>query len=65
MLLYWKFTTNFDDGNGLQAVFSYDARDKPLTVDIKDSGTSFLNLNYTYTNRFDRIVLLWCPSLRF
>ena len=40
--------TQFDYGNGLQATFSYDSGDKPLTLDIKNGSTSFLDLDYTY-----------------
>jgi len=42
--------TQFDYGNDLQATFSYDSRDRPSTIDVKDDGTSFLDLDYTYDN---------------
>ena len=40
--------THFDYGNGLKATFSYDSRDRILTLDIKDDETSLLDLGYTY-----------------
>ena len=40
--------TQFDYGNMLQATFSYDSRDRPLTIDVKDGSTSLLDLDYTY-----------------
>ena len=38
----------FDYGNDLRALFTYDSRDRPLTVDIIDGETSYLGLGYTY-----------------
>ncbi|MBU7030005.1 MAG: RHS repeat protein, partial [Theionarchaea archaeon] len=42
--------TQFDYGNDLQATFSYDSRDRLSTLDVKNGGTSFLDLDYTYDN---------------
>jgi RHS repeat-associated protein len=40
--------TQLDYGNGLQATFSYDARDRVSTMDVKNGTTSYLDLDYTY-----------------
>ncbi len=42
--------THFDYGNGLESTFSYDSGHRPLTIDIKEGGTSYLDLDYTYDN---------------
>jgi RHS repeat-associated protein len=38
----------FDYGNGLQAAYTYDSRDKPLTIDVTDGTTSYLDVDYTW-----------------
>jgi len=40
--------TQFDYGNDLRATFTYDSRDRAVTIDVKDGETSFLDLDYTY-----------------
>ncbi len=45
--------THFDYGNGLEAAFSYDSGHKLLTIDVKEGGTSYLDLDYTYDNNGD------------
>jgi YD repeat-containing protein len=42
--------TQFDYGNDLQAAFTYDSRDRLLTLDIKNDSTSYLDLGYTHDN---------------
>jgi len=42
--------TQLDYGNDLQATFSYDSRDRLSTVDVKNGGASYLDLDYTYDN---------------
>jgi len=42
--------TQLDYGNDLRAIFSYDSRDRFLTIDIKNGETSFLDLDYAYDN---------------
>jgi RHS repeat-associated protein len=42
--------TQFDYGNDLQATFSYDERDRILTIDVKNGTTSYLDLDYTLDN---------------
>jgi hypothetical protein len=39
--------SQFDYGNDLQATFSYDARDRILTMDVKNGTPSYLDLDYT------------------
>ena len=45
-----NFLTQYDFGNDLRATFSYDSRDRLLTLDLKNGATSFLDLDYTYDN---------------
>ena len=42
--------TQFDYGNGLQAFFTYDSRDRPLAIDFKNGETFYLDLDYIYDN---------------
>jgi RHS repeat-associated protein len=42
--------TQFDYGNDLRATFSYDARDRISTIDVRNNETSYLDLDYTYDN---------------
>jgi RHS repeat-associated protein len=42
--------TQLDYGNDLQATFSYDARDRISTMDVKNGTTSYLILDYTLDN---------------
>ncbi|MBU7025275.1 MAG: hypothetical protein HXS40_14025, partial [Theionarchaea archaeon] len=40
--------TQLDYGNGLRASFSYDSLHRPLSIELKDGETSYLDLDYTY-----------------
>jgi RHS repeat-associated protein len=40
--------SQFDYGNNMRAAFSYDSMDRPLSIDVKNGETSFLDLDYTY-----------------
>lgn len=53
--------TQFDYGNGLRATFTHNARDRPLTIDVKDGETSYLDLDYTYdyNNNVTQLVNGW------
>ncbi len=42
--------TQFDYGNDLQATYTYDSLDRPLTIDVKDGATSYLDLDFTFDN---------------
>jgi RHS repeat-associated protein len=42
--------TQFEYGNGLYAFYTFDSRDRPLTIDVKDGSTPYLDLDYTYDN---------------
>jgi RHS repeat-associated protein len=42
--------TQLDYGNGLRAFFSYDSLHRPLSIELKDGETSYLDLDYTYDN---------------
>lgn len=48
----------FDYGNDLRALFTYDSRDRPLTVDIIDGETSYLGLGYTYDSNSNITALI-------
>jgi RHS repeat-associated protein len=37
-----------DYGNDLQAAYTYDSRDRPLTIDVTDGATSYVDLDYTW-----------------
>ena len=39
--------TQFDYGNDLRATFTHDSRDRPLTIDLKNGETSYLDLYVT------------------
>jgi RHS repeat-associated protein len=43
--------TQFEYGNGLAARFSYDDRDRLLTIDIESGETSYLDLGYAHDNK--------------
>jgi RHS repeat-associated protein len=42
--------TQFDYGNGLRATFTYNSRDRPLTIDVRNGELSYIDLDYTYDN---------------
>ena len=43
--------TQFNSGNGLQTLFSRDSKNRITTITVKDSDTSFLDLDYTYDQK--------------
>jgi RHS repeat-associated protein len=53
--------TQFVYGNELIASFSYDLRDRLLTLEVKDGSTSYLDLGYTYdyNSNITQIVNEW------
>jgi len=42
--------TQFNYGNNLQAIYTYDSMDRPLTIDVKDGETFYLDLEFTWDN---------------
>jgi RHS repeat-associated protein len=53
--------TQFDYGNGLQTTFSYDSRDRPLAIDVKNAPTPYVDIDYTYdsNNNITQLVNGW------
>jgi RHS repeat-associated protein len=51
--------TQFDYGNDLQATFSYDSRDRPLTIDIRNGETSYFDFTFDNNSNIAQLVNGW------
>jgi RHS repeat-associated protein len=53
--------TQFDYGNDIRATYTYDSRDRLLTIEFKDGATSLLDLDYTYdsTGNITQLINGW------